>query len=233
MIQSRITIHPCVLHCIHNTYVLRASDMHSSSHTQTERSRTSSPPPAPSVRLSVHTFPVVRLLPPVITRCRPSQDKDHRVHIKGRGRITHFLKIWPEPPQPCSPLPPLLALLSPLTTRTSAAGMLSMSRRWGSEVFVFFSFSFYFGCDTITGKTELKFWQRQDHRSALEYNFFWDVEHWVRWVNACGENILNWNQRAASTIKSLGNCGKIMGSWGDQRIQTKLSSASIQFSDKT
>merc|ERR1712223_1415562 len=99
------------------------------SHTQTERSRTSSPPPAPSVRLSVHTFPVVRLLPPVITRCRPSQDKDHRVHIKGRGRITHFLKIWPEPPQPCSPLPPLLALLSPLTTRTSAAGMLSMSRR--------------------------------------------------------------------------------------------------------
>ena len=171
MIQSRITLHPCVLHCIHNT----TSDMQSSSHTQTERSRTSSPPPAPSVRLSVHTFPVVRLLPPVITRCRPSQDKDHRVHIKGRGRITHFLKKWPEPPQPCSPLPPLLALLSPLTTRTSAAGMLSMSRRWGSEVFVLFSFSFYLGCDTITAKIELKFWQRQDHRSALEYNFFWDV----------------------------------------------------------
>ena len=152
--------------------------MHSSSsHTQTERSRTSSPPPAPSVRLSVHTFPVVRLLPPVITRCRPSQDKDHRVHIKGRGRITHFLTKWPEPPQPYSPLPPLLALLSPLTTRTSAAGMLSMSRRWGSEVFVLFSSSFYLGCDTITGKTGLKFWQRQDYGSALEYNFFWDVEH--------------------------------------------------------
>ena len=37
--------------------------------------------------------------------------------------------------------------------------------------------SFYLGCDTITGKTELKFWQTQDYRSALEYNFFWDVEH--------------------------------------------------------
>ena len=230
MIQSRISIHPCVLHCIHNIYVLRISDMHSSSsHTQTERSRTSSPPPAPSVRLSVHTFPVVRLLPPVITRCRPSQDKDHRVHIKGRGRITHFLTKWPEPPQPYSPLPPLLALLSPLTTRTSAAGMLSMSRRWGSEVFVFFSSSFYLGWqDRVKVLAEARLWIRSGVQLFLRR-----PTHWVRWVNACGENILNWNQRAASTIKSLGNCGKIMGSWGDQRIQTKLSSASIQFSDKT
>ena len=187
MIQSRITLHPCVLHCIiHNTYVLRTSDMHSSSsHTQTERSRTSSPPPAPSVRLSVHTFPVVRLLPPVITRCRPSQDKDHRVHIKGRGRITHFLTKWPEPPQPCSPLPPLLALLSPLTTRTSAAGMLSMSRRWGSEVFVFFSSFFlsWMRYDHWQDRVKILAEARSSIRSGVQL-FLRRRTHWVRWVNA-------------------------------------------------
>ena len=231
MIQSRISIHPCVLHCIHNTCVLICTH---SSQTQTERSRTSSPPPAPSVRLSVHTFPVVRLLPPVITRCRPSQDKDHRVHIKGRGRITHFLTKWPEPPQPYSPLPPLLALLSPLTTRTSAAGMLSMSRRWASEVFflgflLILSWMWYdHWQDRVKVLAEARLWIRSGVQLFLRRR----TQEWDEWMR-CGENILNWNQRAASTIKSLGNCGKIMGSWGDQRIQTKLSSASIQFSDKT
>ena len=237
MIQSRITIHPCVLHCIHNTYVLRTSDMHNctaaATHRRSARVRALLLRRRPSVCPSI-LFP----LSDFSRQWSPGVDQVRTKIIESilkdeEGSLT----FWKYGPNHRSP-----ARLCRHCWRCYRRWRLEHRQpaccrcQEGETVKYLSSFPPYFilvGCDTITGKTELKFWQRQDHRSALEYNFFWDVEHWVRWVNACGENILNWNQRAASTIKSLGNCGKIMGSWGDQRIQTKLSSASIQFSDKT
>ena len=187
MIQSRISIHPCVLHCIHNIYVLRISDMHSSSHTHRRSARVRAlllrrrPSVCPSILFPLSGFS--RQWSPGVDQVRTKIIESILKDEEGS------LTFWQNGPNHRSP-----ARLCRHCWRCY--------RRWRLEhrqpaccrcqegepvkYFFLFSSSFYLGCDTITGKTGLKFWQRQDHRSALEYNFFWDVQHteWDEWMLA-------------------------------------------------
>ena len=77
LVKSR-SIQPCVWEMFRCLYTDVEEEEHRSARPLHRHTTTSG---------AVHTFPVVRLLPPVITRCRPSQDNGKEDRNPSKGRL--------------------------------------------------------------------------------------------------------------------------------------------------